>query len=163
MGIEAIAIATTLVSTGVSFMQQSAQADAQRAAQERRNEALFDSTIEGYKKLDKEEKKVLEQSHIDSLAAQKEFLIERSKIENQASASGTYGRSVDLMIADLQTGKAQEDADIVYRRDAQFDDASDSPATPDAGGSIKRNASRKFVWWCRASSTSLVFTRPSRL
>lgn len=111
----------TLAGTALSYVSQSQQAKAQAKQQEAYNQRVKEEAIRQYGELDDEEADILYDSHAQSLQAQKEYMQARSSIELQSAASGTYGQTVDVALADLGTGLGQRTADIVYRRDANLD------------------------------------------
>lgn len=115
-----------------------AQAEAMRTRQEQYNKQVHDEAIRQYQQLDAAEADINTDAHAESLQTQKDYLKARSTVELQAAASGTYGQSVDLIIEDLQTGKAQRMADTVLRRDRLLDDVNTTAKD------ISANAARQF-------------------
>lgn len=129
MGIDPVSLALggiSLVTGVMSAMSEKSQAEAaaeaQRQRQEQYNQQVRDEAIRQYQQLDQAEADINTDAHAESLQTQKDFMKARSTVELQAAASGTYGQSVDLIIEDLQTGKAQRMADTVLRRDRLLDD-----------------------------------------
>lgn len=110
-------LAVSAISSGMSYMQSKAQVDAQEAY----NDQLVESAIESYQQLDKQEADAIEQSHKQSLQAQREYLQARSSTELQAAATGTYGQSLDIAINDLNTGLGQRMSDITQQRERHLD------------------------------------------
>lgn len=93
----------------------------QEEAQEDYNKYLEKQAIAQYAELDKQEADVIETSYKESMQAQRDYMKARSSVELQAAATGTYGNSVDLALADLGTGLGQRMADITSRREMQLD------------------------------------------
>ena len=107
------AIASAAVSYTTSENQEEAQDDY--------NKSLKDDAIRQYAELDKKEAEAIESSYRESLQSQREYLEARSSIELQAAATGTYGKSVDSVIRDLNAGFGQRISDITTRRDKYLD------------------------------------------
>ena len=112
-----IGAVAAVASTAVSYKTNQDQID----AQEDYNKSLRDDAIRQYAELDKKEADAIESSYKESLQSQREYLEARSSIELQAAATGTYGKSVDSVIRDLNAGFGQRISDITTRRNKYLD------------------------------------------
>lgn len=108
-----IGAVAAIASAAISYKTSQDQAD----AQEDYNKSLRDDAIRQYAELDKKEVEAIESSYKESLEAQRSYLQARSSIELQSAATGTYGKSVDSVIRDLNAGFGQRISDITTRRD----------------------------------------------
>lgn len=116
------ALVAAAATTAGTYMTQREQAKMQAQQQKAYNDRIHEETIRQYGELSEAEQDALYDSHQGSLQAQKEYMQARSNIELQSAASGTYGQTVDVALEDLRTGKGQQTADIIYRRDRQLSD-----------------------------------------
>lgn len=104
-----------------TYVTGAAEASAQKDAQKAYNKALLQSTIDGYKDLDKQESEIIYDAHIKSIGAQKELLRARSSVEANAAATGTAGNSVNVAINDLGRGYGERIADVTHEMNSRFD------------------------------------------
>jgi len=112
-----MALAGAAVSAATTYTSVQQQKEQQKAY----NKSLEKEAIRQYQELDKVEADAIQESHAESLQAQKDYLEARSSIELQAAATGTYGNSIDLAIQDLKTGFGGRMAEITYNREAKLD------------------------------------------
>lgn len=127
-GVSAVA---GIASGVVSYTQQKNQADAQYqqqmelaqqrdAEQKAYNERLLNETIYGYQQLDKEENKLIFDTHTKSMRAQMDALQTQEKSMAVAGASGMAGRSVETSMQKTRQGLGQTLADITYQQEAEL-------------------------------------------
>jgi len=113
----AIAAASAVAATATTYVSTKNQAK----AQEEYNKGLEAEAIRQYGELDKAEADAIYKSHQDSMEAQKQHMVARSSMMLESAATGTYGSSLDVALADLNTGFGQRLGEITYARDFELD------------------------------------------
>lgn len=116
---------------------------ANQKAQEDYNEQLKEDAIRQYQELDDVESDIVYESHAQSLQAQREFMLARSQIENQAAASGTQGNSIDIALADLNSGLDSRMSEIIANRDRELNNVVDTARSIERG--VAQSADRTIT------------------
>lgn len=114
--------ALSAASAGVQMQQQKYTAQAEQDLQAQNNAELDKAAIRQYSDLSVTEDEIQEQSALESLEQQKQYIQARGRQLVMAGASGTYGSSVDAMLRDLTQTKGKNLQIINRNRESQLKD-----------------------------------------
>lgn len=117
----AVSVASTIAATA----QARAAARAQEVAAERRNAQLVEQTISNYDELAEQELDAQQQSLDRSVKAQRDFLVNKGRINAVSAARGVGGLSVSSQLQDLERVKYSNYNTILLDRQAQMDNIAD--------------------------------------
>ena len=147
----AIAAVAAVGSAAVSYKQSQDKKDAAEAY----NKQLQEEAIRQYGELDAAEADAIQESHAQSMQAQRELLQARSNVQLQAAVSGTYGNSVNVAIQDLNTGFGGRMAEITYNRDSQLDEINKTAERIAASTSLNTDTSIQMPSYYKAFSSGM--------
>lgn len=146
-----ISLGMAAASAGMAYKNSKAQ----KEAQENYNDALEREAIRQYQELDEVESDALRESHAQSLQAQRNYMEARSAIELQSAVTGTYGRSINMAIEDLNTGLGGRMSEIVYNREARLDQIDRQAESIQAGTAAQADRTVSQPAWYSAFSSGL--------
>lgn len=160
MGMSATAAATaaTVTTVAVTALGAATAYSASKSAdkqQKEYNKAVTRDAVRQYGELDTVEAEAIKESHAGSLKAQRERLQARSNIELQSAFSGTAGNSVDIALADINTGYGARLSEITAKRDFQLTQTRRQAENIAAGASMKMDNSVRPPAWYSALSSGL--------
>lgn len=139
--------ALSAASAGVSMQQQKYTAEAEQELQVQNNREIDRAAVRQYSDLSKQENEIQETAALESLEQQKQFIQARGRQLTMASATGTYGSSVDAMLRDLTQTKGQNLEQIRRNRATQLDDV--------------RTQAEQIRFGARAQKGNRIFSKPS--
>lgn len=118
------AIASTAISVAAviqSTIQARKVANAQKAAQQRRNEALSQQAVDNYDQLADIELEQQQKSIDNTLEVQKNYIQEKGRINVMSAAMGTGGMSVTSQLKDIEQQKYSNYSTILKDKQVRMD------------------------------------------
>lgn len=118
------AIASTAISVAAviqSTIQARKVANAQKQAQQRRNEALSQQAVDNYDQLADIELEQQQKSIDTTLEVQKNYIQEKGRVNVMSAAMGTGGMSVTSQLKDLEQQKYSNYSTILKDKQARMD------------------------------------------
>lgn len=115
------ASAVAIAAAGVQAAQASKNASAQEDAARIHNEQLTEQTIANYDELADVELDSQQRALDDSLSVQKDYLVNKGRVNVMAAAMGTGGQSVASQLGDIEREKYSNYNTILLSRQAEQD------------------------------------------
>ncbi|QBJ01051.1 hypothetical protein [Aeromonas phage MJG] len=117
----AVAVAASVAATALQMKNASDLAEQQAEAQRKNNEAKMHALEDNYSQLSKIEQDALKESADQAMAAQKDYVVARGRVNTMAAATGTAGMSLSTQLGDLERDKLNNYTAIQQTRQSKLD------------------------------------------
>jgi hypothetical protein len=151
----AAAEATAVAAAAYSGITAYNTAKAEEEYQEEYNEMVVDDMVRQYNELDSVAVDAIYESHAESLQAQKEAMKARSTINLYAAATGTYGNSVSVALADVNSGLGQRLGAINHDADVKMNNLDTQAASIKASAEGNQDTTVSMPAYYSAFTTGL--------